>query len=119
MSPSCIACEMVSDMLSNLSWASSLIASWFPCFTVKDLEDFCVTIVERERATLKPPKAAPMGKSTPLAIAGIEVPPAIADFVIRRMSTIPMILLNRFFFWPAACVLQFHQAHMPRSQLFF
>ena len=98
MSPSCIACEMISDMLSDLAWASSLIASCFSCFTVKGLEDFRVTIVERERTTLKPPKAVPTGRATLLANAAIEVPPEIADEVIRSMSTIPMISLNRFFF---------------------
>ena len=71
-----------------------------------------MSILERERTTLKPPKAVPKDRPTPLANAGIEVPPAIAEDVIRPMSTIPIILLNRFFFWPAAYVLQLHQANM-------
>ena len=70
-----------------------------------------MTIVERERTILKRFKAAPTGRLTLLANTGIEVPPAIADDVIRPMSTILMILLNRLLFWPAACVLQFHQAN--------
>ena len=57
-----------------------------------------MTIVERERTTLKLPKAVPTGRATLLANAAIEVPPEIADEVIRPMSTIPMISLNRFFF---------------------
>ena len=57
-----------------------------------------MAIIERERATLKQPKAAPTGRPTLLANAGIEVPPVIVDDVIRPMSSVPMILLNRFFF---------------------
>ena len=40
MCPSCIACEMILAMLSNLLWASSLKASCFSCFTVRVLKDF-------------------------------------------------------------------------------
>ena len=43
MPPSCIACDMISAMLSNLLCASSLNALCFPCFTVNILKTFCVT----------------------------------------------------------------------------
>ena len=58
-----------------------------------------MAIVERERTTLNPPKAAPTGWPIPLANAGIEVPPVIADDVIRPVSMILMIVLNRSFFF--------------------
>ena len=98
MSPSCIACEMILVMLSNLLWASSLIASCFSCFTVKILEDFHVMAVARERSRLVPLKAIPTGNPTPLANAEIEIPPVITVDVIRPVSTIPVIVLNRFIF---------------------
>ena len=40
MSSSWITCEMILVMLSNLLWANSLLASFFPCFTVWLLEIF-------------------------------------------------------------------------------
>ena len=58
-----------------------------------------MAIVERERTTLNPPKAAPTGWPIPLANAEIEVPPVIAGDVIRPVSMILMIVLNRFFFF--------------------
>ena len=118
MSPSCIACEMISAKLSNLLWGSSIMASCFLCFTVRALEDFREAIIERERSTPNAPKA-PTGRPMLLANAGIEVSPVISDDVIRPASTIPMILLNRFFFLPAVCGPQFHQEKMSRFQLIF
>ena len=70
----------------------------FSCFTVQVLKDFRVMTVARERSRLVPPKAAPMGRPTPLANAAIEVPPVITVNVIRHVSTIPVIVLNRFIF---------------------
>ena len=61
-------------------------------------------IVERERMTLNLPKAAPTGRPMSLPTARVEVPPAIADDVIRPMSMVRMILLNCFFF--LACRLR-------------
>ena len=97
MSPSCIACEMISAMLSNLVLASSLITC-FSCFTVKVLEDFRVMTVARQRSKLVPLKAMPTGRSTPLANAAIEIPPVVTVNVIRPVSTMPVIVLNRFIF---------------------
>ena len=48
ISPSCIACEIILAMLSNLSWANSLIASCFFCFTMKILKNFRVIAVARK-----------------------------------------------------------------------
>ena len=96
ISPSCIACEMILAMLSNLLWASSLIASCFSCFTVKILKELCVMTVARERSRLVLLKAVPTGNVTPLANAAIEVPPVIAVDEIRAVSTIAVIVLNRF-----------------------
>ena len=65
---------------------------------VKVLKDFCVIAVARERSTLVPLKAMPMGNPTPLANAAIEIPPVITVHVIKPVSTISVIVLNRFFF---------------------
>ena len=81
-------------MLSNLSWASSLIASCFFCFTMKILKDFRVIAVGRSR--LVPLKAIPTGNQTALAKAVIEIPPVATVDAIRPVSTIPVIVLNRF-----------------------
>ena len=104
MSPSCIACEMISAMLSNLLWASSIMTSCFPCFTVWLLENFLVATVKRESTTPSPPKAAPMGRPAPLANRGIEALPTITVEVIKPVSTIPMIVFNRFFFFASASI---------------
>ena len=39
MSPFCIACDMISAMLSTLLWASSLVTSCFSCFLVNISKD--------------------------------------------------------------------------------
>ena len=83
-------------MLSNLLWASSLMASCFSCFTVKVLKDFRVMTIARERSRLVPLKATPTGRPTPLANAAIEIPPVIAVNVIRPVSTMSVIVLNHF-----------------------
>ena len=54
--------------------------------------------VARERSRLVPLKAIPAGKPTPLANAAIEIRPVITVDVIKPVSTIPVILLNRFIF---------------------
>ena len=54
--------------------------------------------VARERSRLVPPKAKPTGDPTPLANAALEISPVITDDVIRPVSTIPVIVLNRFIF---------------------
>ena len=98
MSPSYIACEMILVMLSNLLWASSLIASCFSCFKVKILKDLRVMAVVRERSRLVPFKALPTDNPTPLVNAAIDIPPVITVDVIRPKSTIPVIVLNHFIF---------------------
>ena len=99
-----MAYEMISVMLSNLHWASSLMELCFACFSVKDLENFRVKIVGRKRAARIPPKTAPSCRPTPLASAAMEFPLMITDDAIRLVPTIPTILLNRFFF--LACRLR-------------
>ena len=98
ISPSCNSCEIILVMLSNLLWGSSLIAWCFPCFTVNILKYFCVMAVAREISRLVPLKAIPTGNRTPLANAAILIPPVITVDVVRPVSTIPMIVLNRFVF---------------------
>ena len=70
----------------------------FSCFTVKVLEDFRVMTVARERSRLVPLKAIPTGRPTPPANAAIEIPPVITADVIKPVSRIPVIVLNRFIF---------------------
>ena len=70
----------------------------FSCFTVKILKDFRVMTVTSERSRVVPPKAAPTGRPKPLANAALEIPPVIAVDVIRPVSTIPVIVINRFIF---------------------
>ena len=54
--------------------------------------------VARERSRLVPLKAMPTGSPTPLANAAIEIPPVITIDVIKPVSMIPVIVLNRFIF---------------------
>ena len=68
------------------------------------LEIFRVMGVPREEARLVTPKAMPTGNPTPLANAAVEIPPAITTDVIRLVSTMPVSVLNRFFFF-------WHSAH--------
>ena len=72
--------------------------SCFSCFTVEVLKDFRVMTVARERSRLVPLKAMPTGRPTPLANAAIEIPPVITVDVIKSVSTMPVIVLNRFIF---------------------
>ena len=104
MSPSYIACEMISAVLFNLLWASSIMVSCFPCFIVRLLKNFHVRTVKKERATPNPPKEVPTGRPTLLANAGIETPSGIAADVIKSVSTMRVTLFNRFFF--LACGLR-------------
>ena len=83
----------------GLLWANSIMALYFPCFTVWLLENFRVATVKRERTIPNLHKAAPTGRPAPLANAEIEAPPAITAEVIKPVSTIPMIAFNRFFFF--------------------
>ena len=96
MSPSFIACEMISAILSNLLWASSLMASCFSCFMVKVLKDFCVMTVARDR--LVQLRVMPIGRPTPLVNAAMKTPTVITVDVIRPVSTMPVIVLNCFLF---------------------
>ena len=84
ISPSCIACEMISAMLPNLLWASTIMALCFPCFAVWPLENFRVATVKREKTTPNP---------------GIEDPPAITAEVVKPVSMISMIVFHRFSFF--------------------
>ena len=54
--------------------------------------------VARERSMLVPVKAIPTGNPTPLTNAAMLIPPVITVGIIRPVSTIPVIVLNRFIF---------------------
>ena len=60
------------------------------------LKVFGVVTVAREKSGLAPLRAMPTGNPTPLANAAIDNPPVITVDVIRPVSTIPVIVLNRF-----------------------
>ena len=72
--------------------------------------------VAKERSRLVRLKAVPTGNATPLANAVIEIPLVITVDVIKPVSTIPVIVLNRFIFWQFIHELQFHQEKMFQSQ---
>ena len=65
---------MILAMVSNLLWASSLMASCFFCFTVKVLKDLLVMTVARERSRLVPIREMPTAWPTPLASSAKEIP---------------------------------------------
>ena len=56
----------------------------------------------------------PTGRPTLLAKAAIEIPPVITVDVIRLVSAIPAIFLNRFIFLAIVHELQFDQENMPQ-----
>ena len=55
--------------------------------------------VPRERSRLVPLKAIPKGNPTPLENAAMLIPPVVTVDVISAVSTIPVIVLNRFIFF--------------------
>ena len=67
------------------------------------LEIFLVMQVTREEARLVTSKAMTTCNPTPLANAVVEIPPLITADVIRLLSTIPVIVLNRFWVFFAFC----------------
>ena len=68
------------------------MVSFFSCFTVKVLEDFCMMTVAREKSRLASLKVPPTGKPTPLANAAIEITPVVTIEVIRPVSTMTVIV---------------------------
>ena len=54
--------------------------------------------VTRERSRIVPLNAIPTGNPTPLANTAILLPPEITFDVIRPVSAIAVIVLNRFIF---------------------
>ena len=65
---------------------------------MKILKDLRVIAVARERSRLVLLKAIPTGNPTPLANLAMFIPPVITVDVIRLVSTIPVVVLNRFSF---------------------
>ena len=55
--------------------------------------------VARERIRLVPLRAIPTGNPAPLVNAAMLIPPVITVDVIKPVSTIPVIVLNRLIFW--------------------
>ena len=86
---------------------------------MKILKDFRVTVVAGERSMLVPLKAIPTDNPTPQTNAAIEIPPVITVDIIRPVSTIPVIVLNRFIFWQFVHKPQFHQEKMPQFHSIF
>ena len=71
------------------------MALYFSYFTVKVLKDFRVMTVAREVSRLVRLKVTPTGRPTPLANGVIETPLVMTVDVIRPVSTMPVIVLNR------------------------
>ena len=71
----------------------------FSYFTVKVLKDFRVIAAAREKDWLVPLNAIPTGRPTPLANTAIKTPPVITVDVIRLVSTMLVIFLNRLIFF--------------------
>ena len=65
---------------------------------MKISKDFRVMAVARERSRLVLLNAMPTGNPTRLTNYAILIPPLITVYVIRAVSTIPVIVLNRFIF---------------------
>ena len=84
--PSCIACEMLLAMLSNLPWASSIMESCFSLAAIEALRYFRAVGVIREKSRLVLPKAIPTGSPTPLASPAIDIPSVSTVDVIRLVS---------------------------------
>ena len=86
-------------MLSNLLWASSLIASCFSCSMVNILKYFHVIAVAREKSRLVSLNTIPTGRPAPLGNGATETPPVIAVGVIRPVSITRGIVLKHFIFF--------------------
>ena len=55
--------------------------------------------VARERSRLVPLKKIPTGNPRPLANVAMLIPPLMTVGVIRPVSTMPVIVLNRFIYF--------------------
>ena len=75
------------------------MAPCFSCFTVNVSKYLRVMTVARERGRLVQLKVMPTGRPIPLTNAVIETLPVITVDVIRSVSTISVIVLNRFVFF--------------------
>ena len=96
---SCIACEMILDMLSNLTWESSLMESCFSWATIGALKYFCVAGVIKEKGRLTLPKAILTGCPRPLANAAMHIPPVSTVDVSRFVSLMLNIVMDRVIFF--------------------
>ena len=94
MSPSCIVCEMISVMLSNLFWTSSEIASCFSCITVSILKSFRIIALGGEKSWQASINAIPEDYPAPLEDTAIEAPPVINVGLIRPASSRLVIVLT-------------------------
>ena len=97
-SPSCIACEMILAMLPNFPRASSLMESCFFGATIEALRCFSVAGVIREKTRLTLLRAIPTGSPTPLASAAMDIPPVNTVYVIRLVSAMHKIVMDRLIF---------------------
>ena len=70
--PSCIVCEMILAMLSNLPWESSLMEWCFSWATIETLRYFRVAGAIKEKGRLTLPRAILTGSPTPLANAAMD-----------------------------------------------
>ena len=99
ISLSCITCEMVSAMLSNLPWASSLMVSCFSQGTIEALRYFRVARVIRENSRLASPEENSTCSPAPLASAAMDIPQLGTADVIRLVSAMLNIVMDRLTFF--------------------
>ena len=76
-------------------------------------------LFQEKKSSLIPLNVIPTGRPAALAIAALETSPVITANVIRPVSTMLVIVSNRFIFFLAFHKLQFHQANMPEFLLLF
>ena len=94
-----ITCEILSAILSNLLRVGSLITSCFSCFTANVLNGFHLIAGAREQIRLVSLNAIPTGRLIPLANAVVESPPVIVVDVVRPVSRMLVIVLNRLIYF--------------------
>ena len=98
ISPSCIAYKMILAMLSNLPWESSLMESYFSRATIEAIRYFRVAGVIGEKSGRTLLKTIQTGSPTPFASAAMDIHPVRTVDVIRPMSAMLNIVMDRLIF---------------------
>ena len=105
--PSCIACEMILAMLSNLPLGKQLNEIVFSLGHYRDFKIFSCGGCHKGKGRLTLPKAILTGSSTPLANTAMDIPPVSTIDVSRLMSLMLNIAMDRSIFLPFVHIFQF------------